>query len=187
MPRSGGAAAAGRSRRKRKVVDYNEDNLAFKQLAVHNPVVRRKTTVKTEKQPNGSGGQAEASSGNPIPKKMKKVKQESGRSNAEDDDVAALVNEMLQKPCIDPVKRNKNGTLCFKDHPEFTPNLAPYQVLQLGAFGGTYFRPIKSAVTNAKYRNVHREFPKKWFEGFVAFIRWFGSVAGRWPLSDTAV
>lgn len=34
----------------------------------------------------------------------------------------------------------------------FRPNLDPEQVLRGGAFGGTYFRPISSAVTNLSYR-----------------------------------
>mmetsp|Transcript_17308 Transcript_17308/g.53779 ORF Transcript_17308/g.53779 Transcript_17308/m.53779 type:complete len:167 (+) Transcript_17308:576-1076(+) len=37
--------------------------------------------------------------------------------------------------------------------------------MQLGSFGGTYFRPIVSAVTGESYRNIHREFPADWFAG----------------------
>eukprot|EP00948_MAST-09A_sp_MAST-9A-sp1_P002591 g2591.t1 len=66
-----------------------------------------------------------------------------------------------------PKRCKKTGRLLFKDHPEFRPNLTPKQVLQLGSFGGTYFRPIKSAVTGIKYKSseVLKEFPKSWFEG----------------------
>ena len=59
----------------------------------------------------------------------------------------------------------QDGTLAFADHPEFRPNLAPYQVLQMGAFGGTYWRRIKSAVTGITYSNRHREFPAVWYTG----------------------
>eukprot|EP00300_Choanocystis_sp_HF-7_P013285 c18233_g1_i4.p1 GENE.c18233_g1_i4~~c18233_g1_i4.p1 ORF type:complete len:249 (+),score=32.46 c18233_g1_i4:78-824(+) len=62
-------------------------------------------------------------------------------------------------------KRNKRDQLVFPDHPDFLPNLTPKQVLQSGSFGGTYFRPIVSAVTGVSYKNVHEEFPTDWFEG----------------------
>lgn len=47
----------------------------------------------------------------------------------------------------------------FKDYPEFTPDLTPKQVFQLGAFGGTYFRDIH------KIKNAWKEFPESWFSG----------------------
>ena len=46
---------------------------------------------------------------------------------------------------------DKAGVLVFPDHPEFRPNLSPQQVLEMGSFGGTYFRPIYSSVTKQKY------------------------------------
>ena len=52
----------------------------------------------------------------------------------------------------------------FKDFPEFTPNLTPKEILQLGSFGGTYFRPIHSSVTGKDYRGAWKEFPKDWFQ-----------------------
>ena len=67
--------------------------------------------------------------------------------------------------CPKPTK-NKKGQLVFDDHPEFTPNLTPKQVLQVGSFGGTYFRPIYSSVTKQKYgKEVWQELPKDWLEG----------------------
>jgi len=57
------------------------------------------------------------------------------------------------------------GRLVFPDFPDFQPNLAPKQVLQAGAFGGTYFRPIHSAITGNDYADDWREFPADWFEG----------------------
>ena len=50
--------------------------------------------------------------------------------------------------------RAKNGDLIFPDHREFCPNQTPEQVLRGGAFGGTYFRPITSAVTNISYKSA---------------------------------
>lgn len=46
----------------------------------------------------------------------------------------------------------------FEDYPEFTPNLTPKQIFQLGSFGGTYWRPIHSGVTKIDYKNKHKEF-----------------------------
>jgi len=60
-------------------------------------------------------------------------------------------------------KRNKKGEILFDDYPDFRPNKSPKQVIRLGSFGGTYFRPIKSGVTNEKYKDVWKEFPEDWF------------------------
>lgn len=47
----------------------------------------------------------------------------------------------------------------FSCHEEFRPNLSPKQIIRMGSFGGTYFRPIKSSVTGKSYRDVWKEFP----------------------------
>lgn len=63
-------------------------------------------------------------------------------------------------------KRNKKNELIFEDNPDFRPNLSPKEVLQLGSFGGTYFRPIYSSVTKQKYgKEVWEELPKDWLTG----------------------
>ncbi len=51
-------------------------------------------------------------------------------------------------------------------HKLFKPNLTPKQVLRMGSFGGTYFRPIYSSITNKNYNSneVIKEYPKDWFE-----------------------
>ena len=60
----------------------------------------------------------------------------------------------------------KPENLKFDDFPEFRPNLSPKQILQLGSFGGTYFRPIKSGVTGKTYGDeVWKELPADWLEG----------------------
>lgn len=46
----------------------------------------------------------------------------------------------------------------FDDYPEFRPNLTPRQVIEAGSFGGTYFRPIYSSVTDEDLENVHHEY-----------------------------
>ena len=56
--------------------------------------------------------------------------------------------------------------LTFEDFPDFQPNLTPKQILQLGSFGGTYFRPIYSSVTKQTYGDeVWLELPQDWLEG----------------------
>ena len=49
----------------------------------------------------------------------------------------------------------------------FSPNLTPRQMFSLGSFGGTYWRPIYSAVTRRDYRNVHHrsKIPPSWWKG----------------------
>jgi hypothetical protein len=61
--------------------------------------------------------------------------------------------------------RSADGTLHFADFPEFRPNLTPKEVLQMGSFGGTYFRPMVSRVNGQRYSQAWREFPPDWFEG----------------------
>lgn len=78
-------------------------------------------------------------------------------------------------------KRRSDGTLNFPDYPSFRPNLTPAEVLQQGAFGGTYFREIESnpcrkgndaagcengsGSKKKTLKNQHKEFPKHWFKG----------------------
>eukprot|EP00633_Aureoumbra_lagunensis_P005039 CAMPEP_0197308934 /NCGR_PEP_ID=MMETSP0891-20130614/7468_1 /TAXON_ID=44058 ORGANISM="Aureoumbra lagunensis, Strain CCMP1510" /NCGR_SAMPLE_ID=MMETSP0891 /ASSEMBLY_ACC=CAM_ASM_000534 /LENGTH=189 /DNA_ID=CAMNT_0042793717 /DNA_START=33 /DNA_END=599 /DNA_ORIENTATION=- len=62
-------------------------------------------------------------------------------------------------------RNKKNGTLTSTTHPEFRPNLSPAEIMQLGSFGGTYFRSIVSAVTGETYGDeVWQEFPAEWFK-----------------------
>jgi hypothetical protein len=62
-------------------------------------------------------------------------------------------------------KRNKDGTIIFKDFPQFTPNLSPRQMFLAGSFGGTYWRPIYSQITKKNYKNIHKQYPDSWFRG----------------------
>jgi hypothetical protein len=56
------------------------------------------------------------------------------------------------------VKRRPDGTLIFADFPAFRPHFLPHEVLEQGAFGGAYFRPIVSQVTGKKHFDEHKEF-----------------------------
>jgi hypothetical protein len=62
-------------------------------------------------------------------------------------------------------ERNEAGDLLFLDYPNFRPNLTPKEVLQMGSFGGTYFRPITSSVTRQSYKDVWKELPEDWLKG----------------------
>ena len=57
-----------------------------------------------------------------------------------------------------PTKNKRTNCYYFADHPEFTPNLSPLEIIKQGAFGGTYFRPIESKVTKKKYHNRHLKY-----------------------------
>ena len=64
-------------------------------------------------------------------------------------------------------KRNKFGEFIFKDYPDFMPNLSPSEIFQLGSFGGTYWRNIKSKVTGEEYigEDIYKSYPSKWWSG----------------------
>ena len=63
--------------------------------------------------------------------------------------------------------RTKDGVFHFEDFQGLLPNRSPKEILQAGAFGGTYFRPIKSAVCpKVKFGDeVWQELPADWIEG----------------------
>jgi hypothetical protein len=60
--------------------------------------------------------------------------------------------------------KKENGNYKFIDYPDFTPNLSPREIFQLGSFGGTYWRPIHSTITNKNYTNQHLNYPKSWWK-----------------------
>lgn len=62
-----------------------------------------------------------------------------------------------------PIK-NKDGEIIFEDYPDFKPNLTPREIFELGSFGGTYWRPIKSKFYKRKLRNKHKKYPKSWWQ-----------------------
>lgn len=55
-------------------------------------------------------------------------------------------------------------SISFSGFPEFKPNLTPRQIMALGSFGGTYWRPIFSTITKKKYKNEHKKYPASWWK-----------------------
>lgn len=57
-----------------------------------------------------------------------------------------------------PQPIRKSNYYYFADYPEFKPHLSPITILKQGAFGGTYFRPIYSQVTQKNYQHRYRKY-----------------------------
>lgn len=55
--------------------------------------------------------------------------------------------------------------IIFKDYPDFKPNLTPRDIFNLGSFGGTYWRPIKSMFFKKIIEKRHLKYPKSWWKG----------------------
>ncbi|KAF2094143.1 hypothetical protein NA57DRAFT_47163 [Rhizodiscina lignyota] len=64
-----------------------------------------------------------------------------------------------------PMQSTITGEFEFEDHPEFTPNKSPAEILREGAFGGSYFRPYKSRVLGITIDDDWKELPASWLEG----------------------
>tara|TARA_Y100000992_G_C21154541_1_gene437902 strand:+ start:226 stop:804 length:579 start_codon:yes stop_codon:yes gene_type:complete len=65
--------------------------------------------------------------------------------------------------------KNKNGEIIFEElketeYKDFKPNLTPREIFLMGSFGGTYWRPIYSCVTNKNYKNKHKDYPASWWK-----------------------
>jgi len=96
-----------------------------------------------------------------VPKEDKKSKKSKDLDGEKSDKQSTSKSS---KKSSEELSRDKDGKLVFKDWADFKPNLTPKEVMQLGSFGGTYFRPIESSITGEKYKEVWREFPSDWFE-----------------------
>ncbi|GAB7344619.1 hypothetical protein MBLNU457_3107t1 [Dothideomycetes sp. NU457] len=66
-------------------------------------------------------------------------------------------------PTADPPTRDSHGTYHFPSHPLFQPNKSPSEILALGAFGGTYYRPVYSKTLHTTIRDDYlSDLPPSW-------------------------
>lgn len=56
------------------------------------------------------------------------------------------------------IERRERKSLKFEDYPDFTPNVTPREMFEMGIFGGSYFRPIQSGVTKKYHSDVHLKY-----------------------------
>lgn len=69
-------------------------------------------------------------------------------------------------PTRDSAEDNSGyGKLRFADAPHFTPNLTPEEMMRLGSFGGTYWRPFDSRILRKRLVEDFSEYPPEWTEG----------------------
>jgi hypothetical protein len=100
--------------------------------------------------------------------KKKKQKSRVVNDEAAEEEAKESEEEMEQNEVVAAIpKRNSKGEFVFKDFPDFRPNLSPEEIIRAGSFGGTYFRPIYSEVTNRSYTSEEamEGLPAEWFEG----------------------
>ncbi len=79
-------------------------------------------------------------------------------------------------------KKNNNGEIIFHDFPNFKPNLTPKEIFELGSFGGTYWRPIKSKFHKSLLREQHLKYPKSWWKNIPD--NW---LTNKWDNYDTKI
>jgi hypothetical protein len=135
-------------KRKRSTINYNEQKLA-NEFDIKGETMK---SVKTSKNKMTTAQRERIKEG------KKPYRGNEGNKTAP---TATELSERMPLPT-----RNKHNELVFTDYPEFRPNLTPAEVLERGSFGGTYFRPITSAVTGLSYKSkdVLKEFPREWIK-----------------------
>jgi len=63
----------------------------------------------------------------------------------------------------DAPNRDSEGTFHFASHPLFKPNKSPHEILSLGAFGGSYYRPVYSKTLHTTIADDHlSDLPSSW-------------------------
>lgn len=93
-----------------------------------------------------------------IPAYYKSHEETKGHATVMTGENTYMPERKLPKPKRCPKSPKRQATPHFADYPHFKPNLSPFQIFQLGSFGGTYWRPIASAITGESYAKQHLEF-----------------------------
>lgn len=109
-----------------------------------------------------------------APKRQQpKGRQQRGATRDEDTDSlvpSKTVGEIIAgwtswKPTAPPPTRDDARVFHFADHPAFTPNKSPEEVLREGAFGGSYYRPLRSRRLGVVVEGDWTELPREWIGG----------------------
>mmetsp|Transcript_17943 Transcript_17943/g.22885 ORF Transcript_17943/g.22885 Transcript_17943/m.22885 type:complete len:279 (+) Transcript_17943:319-1155(+) len=147
-----------RSKRARKEVNYKEPS---------NPIFseEEKGTEKHVQKVKDEGGEVE--NVKQYRQRLVKAKKELYKDPPVLPPTSTTGCRVLNGKMPPPTRNKETNALIFKDHPEFKPNLSPKEVLQLGSFGGTYFRSIDSAVLGRRisWKEALEDIPKDWLEG----------------------
>ena len=69
------------------------------------------------------------------------------------------------EPSAPPPTRDDDRVFHFEDHPDFTPNKSPEEMLREGAFGGSYYRPLRSRKLGIIVEGDWTDLPPEWIEG----------------------
>ena len=155
-------------------VSVNAAKKAFAGTSIEAPaaelVNKWKAVVADEKEKSGRKSSRPKKEVNYSEEKVEAAGASTSQAVSSSDDPARMMKlktKIYKKIGEGPVPtRNELGEYVFPDYPDFRPNLSPKEVLQMGSFGGTYFRPIKSGCTGITYgKEVHEELPQDWLAG----------------------
>ena len=106
-------------------------------------------------------------SSRPIAKKMKAPsnKREVVATAPAKDIESLRIGWTAWEPTASLPSRDQESTFHFEDHPSFTPNKSPEEMLREGCFGGSYFRPLYSRRLGTTIIDDYRELPSSWYSG----------------------
>ena len=177
-------AAASKSFRlqKRNAVDETEAKkwgILIQDLATMTAKLEKKSTEKDETGTNPVEDAGQAGPPETVTQYLSRLRRQ-GKELYKDPPVLPPTDIKVEPESVGLPQRSKNGRFTFppgrdaevnKLLKDFRPNRSPEEVLRGGAFGGTYFRSIVSAVTNQKYdakEVIMDSVPEAWIKGMDA-------------------